>query len=144
MLARVALAGRLFFVRYQHPVLWLASLFLLVPFELVPSSSLPTRAHLSAPSSLNLPHPDPIFPFLHDPSTPNVAPWNPYPPSWPTSQQTYNAQQGHTWSLTFEGVKDQAVSHGITPADLRGPIAASAATRALLRRKRQILSAPTV
>ena len=37
-------------------------------------SSLQTRAHLPAPSSLNLQHPDPIFPSLHDPSTPNVTP----------------------------------------------------------------------
>jgi hypothetical protein len=43
-------------------------------FELVPSYSLPTRAHLPAPFSLNLQHPDPIFPSLHDPSTPNVTP----------------------------------------------------------------------
>jgi hypothetical protein len=43
-------------------------------FELVPSSSLPTRAHLPAPSSLNLQHQDPTFPSLHDPSTPNVTP----------------------------------------------------------------------
>jgi hypothetical protein len=42
-------------------------------FELVPSSSLPTCAHLPAPSSLDLQHPDPIFPSLHDPSTPNVT-----------------------------------------------------------------------
>jgi len=43
-------------------------------FELVPSSSLPTRAHLPSPSSLNLQHPDPIFPSLYDPSTPNDTP----------------------------------------------------------------------
>ncbi len=42
-------------------------------FELIPSSSLSTRAHLSAPSSFNLQHPDPIFPSVHDPSTPSVT-----------------------------------------------------------------------
>jgi hypothetical protein len=35
-------------------------------FELVPSSSLPTRAHLSVSSPWNLQHPDPILPSLHD------------------------------------------------------------------------------
>jgi hypothetical protein len=49
-------------------------------FELVPSSSLRTRAHLSASQLWNLQHPEPIFPTLHDPSTPN-----PYPPSCQTS-----------------------------------------------------------
>jgi hypothetical protein len=29
---------------------------------------------LPTPSSLNLQHPDPIFPSLHDPSTPSVTP----------------------------------------------------------------------
>ena len=43
-------------------------------FELMPSPSLPTRANLSASSPLKLQHSDPIFPSLHDPSTPNVAP----------------------------------------------------------------------
>ena len=46
-------------------------------FELVPSSSLPTRTHLPSPFSPNLQHPDPILPSLHDPSTPSVTPWNP-------------------------------------------------------------------
>ena len=54
-------------------------------FELVPSSSLPTRAHLSASSPWNLQHPDPIVPSLHDPSTPKIAPRNPYPPSCPSA-----------------------------------------------------------
>jgi hypothetical protein len=40
----------------------------------VPSSSLQTRAHLLAQSSLNFQHPDPIFPSLHDPSTTSVTP----------------------------------------------------------------------
>ena len=43
-------------------------------FELVPSSSLPTLAHLSAYSPCNLQYPDPIVPSLHDPSTPKIAP----------------------------------------------------------------------
>jgi hypothetical protein len=43
-------------------------------FELVPSSFLPTRAHLSASSPWNSQHPDPILPSLQDPSTPNNSP----------------------------------------------------------------------
>jgi hypothetical protein len=42
-------------------------------FELVTSSSLPTRAHLSPSSPWNLQHPDPILPSLHDPSTPKIT-----------------------------------------------------------------------
>jgi hypothetical protein len=36
-------------------------------FELVPSSSLPTRVHLSAAAPWNLQHPAPILQSLHDP-----------------------------------------------------------------------------
>jgi hypothetical protein len=43
-------------------------------FELAPSSSLPTHAHLSSPSFLNLQHPGPILPSLHDQFTPSATP----------------------------------------------------------------------